>query len=145
MYIRDRNALSELKKEKKELEAKLKRINKALLALEPLPIQYMQWRVKALECIYAQDRYCQTTDILACVIGTEISDKELRRRYINALSVALSYLCKDGELKKFKLKKRKGDFYGFPDWFSEEGLPVEDRLSFLLNIKGRNIKDLLRA
>jgi hypothetical protein len=140
-----KNIISTLKKEKKELEARLKKVNNALQALEPIPIQYMKWRVNALECIQIRDKYCQTSEILMCVIGKEIEDKELRRRYINALSVALTYLCKDGELKRFKLKKRKGDFYGFPAWFSEDGLPLENRLSYILNIGGRNIKDLLRA
>jgi len=101
------NVLSTLKSKKKELQGELDRVNKAIAALEPIPVQYMQWRVKAMDCIARQNRYIQTTEILNCVIG-KIDEKDLRRKYINALSVALNYLCKDGELKKFSLKKEKG-------------------------------------
>lgn len=138
------NILSSLKQEKKELEQKLSRVNKAILALEPIPVQYMQWRVKAMECIREKSKYIQTSEILECVMG-KIEEKDLRRKYINALSVALNYMCKDGELKKFSLRKRKGDFYGFPEWFDKHGLPTKDRIELLLNLAGRNVEEVLRA
>ena len=106
----------------------------------------MKWRLRALECIASKNYFTQTSEILECTIGTEINnDKELRKRYITALSVALTYLCKDGELNKFYVKKRKGAFYGLPEWFNNDGTPKEKRFGLNLNIGNRDIKDLLRA
>ena len=116
------DALTQLKKEKKELEARLKLVSNAIIALEPVPIKYMQWGNKAIDCTRKKAHYIQTSEILTCVVGEDIEEnKDLRKRYITALSVALNYLCKDGDLKKFKVRKLKGDFYGLPEWFNEDG------------------------
>ena len=112
----------------------------------------MKWRERALECINGHKHFCQTSEILECTFEEEfyeqiINDKDLKRRYITALSVALTYLCKDGELNKFYLKKRKGAFYGLPEWFEEDGTPKMSIINkgMNINIGNRNIKDLLRA
>lgn len=142
--------LSALKKEKRELEIQLSKVNNAIKGYEPVPIQYMKWRVRALECINGHEHFVQTSEILACTLEKKvyqqvIKDKELRKRYITGLSVALTYLCKDGELKKFYLKKRKGAFYGLPEWFESNGTPKESVLKEIIDIKDKPLSDLLRA
>jgi hypothetical protein len=142
--------LSALKKEKKELEKKLIQVNNAIKGYEPVPIQYMKWRIRALQCINGHKHFVQTAEILECTLEEEvyqqiIEDKELRKRYITGLSVALTYLCKDGELKKFYLKKRKGAFYGLPEWFESDGIPNESVLRKSVMIENKPLRDLLRA
>src|SRR5665213_424399 len=88
--------LKDLKKERRDLEAKLTRVNKAIFALEPMPIQYMEWKQKAITCLSGFNHYCQTVDILKCVFENEpdlLDDELLRKRYVTGLSVALNDLC----------------------------------------------------
>lgn len=116
--------LKTLKVQRKKLEAELTKVNKAIFALEPMPVQFIGWKDKALECLNSFGAYTQTVDILNCVFFENeaiLDDEILRKRYITALSVALLDMVKRGQLKMFKLYREKGSFYGFPHWFEENG------------------------
>ncbi|MEO7307112.1 MAG: hypothetical protein ABIR78_00815 [Ferruginibacter sp.] len=117
--------LRDLKKQRTALEAELTKVNKAIFALEPMPVQSIGWKTKALSCLRNFNYYTQTVDILNCVFINEMQllDNEIiRKRYITALSVALLDMVKRGELKMFKIYRVKGSFYGFPQWFDKDGL-----------------------
>jgi len=116
--------LNALKKQHNALEAELAKVNKAIHALEPVEMHMMRWKEKALECLEDLNHYCQTVDILECVYedNKEISENEVtRKRHITALSVALLDMVKTGQLMMFKVRKTKGSFYGFPEWFDKDG------------------------
>ncbi len=120
----NKEILSQLKAKRKSLENELNKLNKAIFALEPNPPHFMEWKVRALECIEGFNTYSQTAEILNCVFINDpqiLEDDVLRKRYITGLSVALNDLCKTGVIKKFRLSRVKGDFYGFPDWFTSDG------------------------
>ncbi len=116
--------LKALKKQHNALEAELAKVNKAIHALEPVEMHMMRWKDKAIECLNDFSHYCQTVDILECVYenNKEILDNEVtRKRHITALSVALLDMVKTGQLVMFKVRKTKGSFYGFPEWFEKDG------------------------
>lgn len=116
--------LKSLKEQRKALEIELTKVNKAILALEPMPVEFVRWKEKSLACMKNFDCYSQTTEILECVFGDKkdiLEDAALRRRHTTALSVALLEMVKTGKLKTFKLYRVKGSFYGFPEWFNKDG------------------------
>lgn len=120
----EKTILKNLKEKRKALEAELTKVNRAILALEPMPVEFMRWKEKALDCIKGFKCYCQTTDILECVFTDSeemLEDAVFRRRHLTALSVALGEMVKTGKLKTFKLYRTKGNFYGFPQWFNSNG------------------------
>lgn len=138
--------LKDLKQKRKSLEAELTRVNKAIFALEPVPIQYMEWKRKAIECLNGFHSYSQTLDILSCVFNDTpdiLEDEILRKRYVTGLSVALDDLCKTGVIKKFKLYRIKGNFYGFPHWFNEDGTLQKDFYNWLMLSMEQDVNHLL--
>ena len=143
--------IKDLKKKRKDLEAELTRVNKAIFALEPNPIQYMEWKEKALECLNGSKCYLQTLEILNCLFFDKIAvleDEIKRKRYVTGLSVALNDLCKNNLIKKFHIYRIKGDFYGFPTWFKENGaLKIEhfSRKLTMMNIDPETIEIVDKA
>ncbi len=138
--------LKSLKKQHNALEAELAKVNKAILALEPVEMHLMRWKDKAIECFNNFSHYCQTVDILECVYenSKEILQNEVtRKRHITALSVALLDMVKTGQLMMFKVRKTKGSFYGFPEWFEKDGSLKKKYLSTKLKKLNGSLKKLL--
>mgnify|MGYP001110023209 CR=1 FL=1 len=138
--------LKTLKKQRKALEAELTKVNKAIFALEPMPVQFIGWKDKALECLTNFNCYSQTVEILNCVFFENdeiLQDDVLRKRYITALSVALLDMVKRGQLKMFKLYREKGSFYGFPQWFEENGNLKKKYYSQKMKNMNKDLNDFL--
>lgn len=138
--------LKTLKKQRKTLEAELTKVNKAIFALEPMPMQFIGWKNKSLECFNNFGCYSQTVDILNCVFYDNpeiLEDEVLRKRYITALSVALLDMVKRGQLKMFKLYREKGSFYGFPQWFEENGNLKKKYYSQKMKNMNKDLNDFL--
>ncbi len=146
MYNNQSELLKALKKQHNVLEAELAKIDKAILALEPVEMHMMRWKDKAIECLNDFSHYCQTVDILECVYenSKEILDNEVtRKRHITALSVALLDMVKTGQLMMFKVRKTKGSFYGFPEWFERDGSLKKKYLSTKLKKLNGSLNELL--
>lgn len=82
------------------------------------------WKMKAVNCIALAKKYVTTLDILSCVLGYETFEalpENLRRDYVTNLSATLSNLTRDGYINKARLKGIKGNYYGLPEWFEENG------------------------
>ncbi|MEP6750062.1 MAG: hypothetical protein ABJB86_20155 [Bacteroidota bacterium] len=113
-----------LKTERRRLQAELARIDKALLDLNKAPIHFLNWKQKGLEFLEQAGCYSQSALMLQWVFsgapGT-LSSSYLRRKYITALSVALHDLNGQRIIKKFRVPKIQGDFYGLPAWFEQDG------------------------
>lgn len=138
--------LKALKKQRTALEAELTKVNKAIFALEPMPVHFIGWKNRALECLNGFNCYTQTVDILNCVFCDsmqELDNEIIRKRYITALSVALLDMVKTGQLKMFKLYRVKGSFYGFPEWFEDDGKLKKKYYSDKMKNMNKDLNDFL--
>lgn len=138
--------LTNLKKQRRLLEKELSRINKAIFALEPLPAQFMEWKQKALQFIADFKCYSQTSEILNFVFKDSpeiLEDIIIRKRYTTALSVALNDLYKAKMINKFRLYRVRGDFYGLPEWFAQDGVLNKKYYSRKLIALNTNVNLLL--
>lgn len=143
---KERAIIRDLKVQRKELESQLAKVNKAIAALEPVQLHTIGWKDKALECLQDFNCYTQTVDILNCVFYDKMEELENevnRKRYITALSVALLDMVKTGELKMFKIPKVKGSFYGFPQWFDDNGNVKKKYYSKKMKNMNKDINDYL--
>ncbi|MEO5593449.1 MAG: hypothetical protein ABIR15_01265 [Chitinophagaceae bacterium] len=116
--------LGDLKKERRRLKAELAKVDKAIFSLGAFPVHFMDWKQKALDCMDILNGYTQTAQVLEWVFAAEpkaMENEVLRRKYITALSVALNDLHKTGIIKKFRIPRVQGNFYGLPFWFNENG------------------------
>lgn len=137
----------ELRSRKVELERELTKINKALSALEPIAIEPMQWKEKALNCLDSKDHICTTIEILECLMGAhEVKhlDDATRKRYITALSVMLLDQWKVSNVIKFNVKGFKGYFYGLPSWFDGASLKDKYYPKRLKNIIEKNKFEMIK-
>jgi hypothetical protein len=133
--------MTELLDTKKRLEdligeksQELDRINEAISLLNGGPAIRYNWSERAVECIRAHCYFLQTTEILECVLyGSEdLQNERKKRQALVGLSVALNNLVDKGVLRKIVLKGIKGHFYGFPEWFQEDGTPNRSHIVNLL-------------
>lgn len=83
------------------------------------------WTEKAIACITNARQLVSTDEILKWTLFDRVEDMELahrRKGYITALSVSLNKLKKAGKVNSYSVKGIKGNFYGLPEWWNENGL-----------------------
>lgn len=123
--------MKSLKSKRKQLVGQLTKINNAIAALEPVIPNEMHWKKKAIDCLNFRKKFSQTPEMLDCMLGEDMVAKltdDQRKKYTNALSVALIAMRNDTTVVMFVLRGFRGYWYGLPQWF-DGGKPKKEFMS----------------
>jgi len=90
-----------------------------------IPLKY--WTSFIMEAITEQDRLLTTNDLFDLSIEHFELDEDNMRQGKASLSRAIHKLANQKKLLvKYPIIGKKGYYYGLPEWFNEDGRPVEE-------------------